>query len=115
MARGKSSTQAGYDYKHRRAAAQLKAAMRAAGGAYCARGGEWMDAAQLDLPRNHPLKVHADHVGVARVLNPGGLPDALSCQHHNTQHGARLGNRLRGLARRGQQVAPTRPRVVLEW
>ena len=72
----------------------MKAAMQ--DGDLCARGGEPMYRWQLDLPRDDPRKIHADHVGVLVSEDETALPDALSCAHHNLSHGARHGNRARG-------------------
>lgn len=109
MPRPGSSTQRGYGAAHQRARRQLKAELRCLGTVPCARGGEPLHAWQLDLPRGHPASIHADHVGTPRSLG-GQLPDALSCAHHNQQHGARLGNRMR--ARRRQQAMPRPVRVT---
>lgn len=106
MPRPGNTTERGYGHAHRTRAAQLKADMR--DGQPCARGGEPMYRWQLGLPRGHPRSIHADHHGTPRALG-GDLPDALTCAHHNQQHGARLGNHLRGLARRrGRSGGATR-------
>jgi hypothetical protein len=102
-----TTTQRGYGAAHAARARELKAAMR--DGQPCGRGGEPMYRWQLDLPRGHPRSIHADHLGTPRALG-GDLPDALTCAHHNQQHGARLGNRLRGAARRGRSPGAPRGR-----
>lgn len=86
----------GYGIQHQRRTAELKAQMRADGGAVCARGGEWMQAWQLDLPSTDPQSIDGDHVELP--VAHGGRTEhlALSCAHHNRQHGARLGNSMRG-------------------
>lgn len=116
MPRTGTTTQRGYGAAHAARARELKAAMR--DGQRCARGGEPMYRWQLDLPRGHPRCIHADHLATPRVLG-GDLPDALTCAHHNQQHGARLGNRLRGAARRGRVRGAARrgraPGAIPAW
>lgn len=95
MPRTGSTGARGYGTLHVRATRKLKEQMRAHGGAHCARGGEWMEPWQLDLPRTDPRSVDGDHVGLP-VGWGGTSTDALSCAHHNRQHGARMGNLARG-------------------
>lgn len=100
MPRPGTTAQRGYGSPHAARARELKAAM--VDGQRCARGGERMYRHQLALPRSHPRSIEADHVSTPRALGhhlAENLPDALSCAHHNRQHGARLGNHLRGAAR----------------
>jgi hypothetical protein len=93
MPRHGKTNQRGYGIEHQRTTAQLKAAMR--DGQPCARGGEPLYRWQLALAASHPQSIDGDH-GQARALG-GTRTDSLSCAHHNRQHGARLGNRMRGL------------------
>jgi hypothetical protein len=108
MPRRGKTTARGYGTEHRRTTAQLKAAMR--DGQPCARGGEPLYRWQLALSPHHPLSIDGDHVGKARALG-GSRTDGLSCAHHNRQHGARLGNRLR----RAIRYVPSPPEAVPEW
>ena len=95
MPRTGTTSSRGYDAAHQRAVAQLKQQMRANGGPWCARGGEWLQVWQLDLVPTDPLSIDGDHLELPLAL--GGTLEhlALSCAHHNRQHGARLGNRAR--------------------
>ena len=108
-----------YGAAHRREAARLKHDMR--DGQPCARGGEPLFRWQLELPRTDPRSIHADHVGTPRALG-GHLPDALTCAHHNLQHGARLGHSLkaRGIDASASCSRPSRelaavPVTSREW
>lgn len=94
MPRPGSTRSRGYGAEHQRETARLKQQMREACGATCARGGEWLQVWQLDLPHTHPQSIDGDHHGLPLALG-GRLVDALSCAHHNRQHGARLGNQAR--------------------
>lgn len=120
MPRPGSTGQRGYGAEHQRETARLKAQMREAGGAPCARGGEWMQAWQLDLPHTHPMSVDGDHHHLPLALG-GRLVDALSCAHHNRQHGARLGNQARahgglpGPAPRPSRDLAPQPRTSRAW
>lgn len=49
---------------------------------------------QLEVPRNDPRGIDADHYGQARA-HGGQLPDALAHRPCNLSAGARLGNRMR--------------------
>lgn len=102
MPRHGTTTQRGYGHAHRKATAQLKAAMR--DGEPCARCHRPMYRAQLH-------QIHGDHYGTPRALG-GDLPDRLSHAHCNLSHGATLGNRLRGARRR---AAGTTRRRLPEW
>lgn len=87
-----TTSQAGYGPEHKRAARTLKAAM--VDGDLCCRCGQPMYRWQLDLARNDPLGIDADHHDLARVLG-GQLPDALAHRSCNRRAGAQLGNALR--------------------
>lgn len=104
MPRAGGTAERGYGAEHRRDTAQLKAALR--DGQPCARGGEPLYRWQLALPAHHPQSIDGDHVGKARALG-GSRTDGLSCARHNRQHGARLGNRMRGL-----RITPDPPTPV---
>lgn len=93
-----STRDRGYGYAHQKRAAELKAAMR--DGDPCARCGRPMYRANLG-------QIHGDHKGTPRALG-GDLPDALSHARCNTSHGARLGNKLRGLRRRQAGISTGR-------
>ena len=96
MPRTGNTTQRGYGAPHAAKARELKAALR--DGDPCCRCGGPMYRRQLDLGRNHPGGIDADHRAQARALG-GALPDALAHRSCNRRAGAILGNQLRGAAR----------------
>lgn len=102
MPRPGTTSERGYGHAHRVRTAELKAAMR--DGDPCARCHKPMYRSQLH-------QIHGDHVGTPRALG-GDLPDGLSHGRCNMRHGARLGNRLRGVRRR---AARTTRRTLPEW
>jgi hypothetical protein len=107
MPRPGTTAERGYGAEHAAEARRLKAAMR--DGDPCCRCGGPMYRWQLKLDRNDIDGIDADHHGQARALG-GRLPDALAHRRCNRRAGARLGNRLRGAARR-----PRRARELPEW
>lgn len=92
MPRHGTTQHRGYGAQHQRTARQLKAAMR--DGDPCCRCHRPMWRWQLELDRNDPRGIDADHHAHARALG-GQLPDALAHRRCNRRAGARLGNRLR--------------------
>lgn len=106
MPRPGSTAERGYGPEHQAEARRLKAALR--DGDPCCRCGRPMYRWQLAVDRNDIRGIDADHRRKARALG-GGLPDALAHRRCNRQAGARLGNRLRGLARRPLRVLSSHP------
>lgn len=111
MPRAGSTADRGYAQAHRNRVRQLKAAL--VDGTPCARGGEPLYRWQLQLPARDPRSLDGDHVTRPSCFGGGvdNLPTALSCAHHNRQHGARLGNQLR----RANRYVVSPPEVLPEW
>ena len=108
MPRRGTTSERGYDHRHKAAARRLKAEL--VDGDPCCRCGGPMYRWQLDVGRNDMRGLDADHHAQARVLG-GDLPDALCHRRCNRSAGATLGNQLRGRARR---PTPPPPRLK-QW
>lgn len=92
MPRHGTTQHRGYGAAHQREAARLKRDMQ--DGDPCCRCDGPMYRWQLDLDRNDPRGIDADHYEQARALG-GELPDALAHRRCNRSAGATLGNQLR--------------------